>query len=511
VNYLSRRNIVAERRKKLRLGLFVGATLVTLAALVILFGSAPSLFSNKARYSITYPEAPGIAAGTPIRKSGVRIGEVTKLELDPSSGQVHVQIAIDPKYSIRTNEEAIITRGLLSGDTAIDFLPKLDPATSAPMPRGEVILPGSEIVGVPPITPRSLLTPASGILVSAQQSLDRMVSSFERLEKIAPQLERTLQEFELLASDVRKFIPELKKTNDKLQRFIGGDVRPLPLGAVAALQEQPEGENNLSSLIRDVRSMLAIIRPTIEDVRGAVRRMEPEVTGAAKSAKTALDSAAVTFDSINDLLSPENRKEINELIKNLNGIGANILKLSAGFQNVLDETERTLKNFDKRTELTADILADIRAITKPISGRSEMMVRDIAESAGQLNKVLTEVREVVRVFGRENGTVQKLLTEPGVYNNLDAAAMSLSKVLARADKIAKDLEVFADKVARRPELIGVGGALRPSAGLKESPFAPVPRDLPSYRPDWPPAIPARPTSTHDTYWRPGGPIQGQVP
>ena len=204
-------------------------------------------------------------------------------------------------------------------------------------------------------------------------------------------------------------------------------------------------------------------------------------------------------------------------IKNLNGVGGNILKLSAGFQNLLDEAERTIKNFDKRTTLTADILEDVRAITKPIAARSEIMVRDISESAGQLNKVLVEVRQVVSAFARENGTIQKLLTEPGVYNNLDAASAALSKVLIRADKIGKDLEVFADKVARRPELIGVGGALRPNSGLKESPFAPVPRDLPSYRPEWPPAIPARngpgwlepPAPRHDTHWRPGEPILGQ--
>jgi ABC-type transporter Mla subunit MlaD len=497
---------MAEQRSRMRLGLFMGATLVALSALVVLFGSAPSLFSTKARYTVTYPEAPGIAVGTPIRKSGVRIGEVSAVDLDPSSGQVRVQIAIDPKYPLRTNEEATITRGLLSGDTAIDFLPRLDPQTNAPMPTGEIYAPGSEITGVPPITPRSLLTPASSILASAQQSLDRMVASFERLEAVAPQLEKTLREFELLAGDVRKFLPELRKTNDKLQQFLGADVKPLPDGFVA-LQEPPDGENNLRTLIRDIRALLAIVRPTVEDIRGAVRRMEPEVTGAAKSARNALDRASQTFESVNELLSPENRKEINELIRNLNAVGANILKLSAGFQSLLDEAERTVRNFDRRTALTADILADIRSISKPLAERSAVMVRDIGDSASQLNKVLGEVREVIRVFGRENGTIQKLLTEPGVYNNLDAAAAELAKVLARADKIGRDLEVFADKVARRPELIGVGGALRPSTGFKDSPFAPtMPRDVPAYRPDWPPAIPA---PRHDTQWRPGEPIPGR--
>jgi phospholipid/cholesterol/gamma-HCH transport system substrate-binding protein len=31
------------------------------------------------------------------------------------------------------------------------------------------------------------------------------------------------------------------------------------------------------------------------------------------------------------------------------------------------------------------------------------------------------------------------------------------------------VEIFADKLARHPELIGIGGAIRPSSGLKESP------------------------------------------
>ena len=73
------------------------------------------------------------------------------------------------------------------------------------------------------------------------------------------------------------------------------------------------------------------------------------------------------------------------------------------------------------------------------------------------------------------------------------------------------MEVFADKIARRPELIGIGGALRPSAGLKELP------GVPSYRTDWPPASSARPFTGPD--WLPPPqpqdgpppPVQGYKP
>ena len=153
---------MAERGLRLKLGAFFAGTLLILAGLVVFFGRAPDLFSNKASYIVLFPEAPGIGPGTPIRKSGVRIGEVSSLELDPQTGQVRVQIRVDRKFLPRTSEgSSATTKGLLSGDAAIDFLPRLPEEGTPPHP-GEIYSPGSEIVGVPPITPRSLLTPASG-------------------------------------------------------------------------------------------------------------------------------------------------------------------------------------------------------------------------------------------------------------------------------------------------------------------------------------------------------------
>ena len=497
---------MAEQRLRFRLGVFVALTLITLAGLVILFGSAPTFFANKLKYTVLYPEAPGIGTGTPIRKSGVRIGEVTKLDLDPRTGQVRVLIAVDPKYPPRTGEEATISRGLLNGDTAIDFLPKIGP-DSQPLPSGEDYAPGSEIPGVPPITPRSLLTPATGVIASAQMSLERMVSSFERLEKISPQLEKTLQEFEGLARDIRQFVPELKKTNNAVQKLIGVAPANLPPGAVMA--QADADPDNLRALIREARMLLNSIRPAVEDLRGVVKRTEPEVTAAVKSARTTFDRATVTLNSVNEVLSPENRKQVDELLKTLNAVGTNILKISAGFQTMLTEAEQAIKNFDRRTALVSDVLADIRGILRPLGERSDVLVKDVTESASLLNKTLAEIRELVRAFARENGTVQKLLTESNLYHNLDAAAASLSRVMARAEKITEDLSTFADKVARRPQLIGLGGVVHPSSGLKESPFAPtpVPRGLPPYRPDWPPSIPARPTPVLPERTVEGAPLQ----
>ena len=79
---------MADRGMRLKLGAFIGGTLAVLAGLVVFFGRAPELFSNKARYDILFPEAPGVAPGTPIRKSGVPIGQVDAIDLDAETGQL---------------------------------------------------------------------------------------------------------------------------------------------------------------------------------------------------------------------------------------------------------------------------------------------------------------------------------------------------------------------------------------------------------------------------------------
>lgn len=502
--------VMAERGLRLKLGLFLAGTLLVLAGLIVFFGRAPELFSNKASYTVIFPEAPGIGAGTPIRKSGVRIGEVKELELDPVTSQVRIQIRVDRKFLPRKNEEATITKGLLSGDAAIDFLPRL-PEEGGPIQSADIYPPGAEIIGVPPITPRSLLTPASSVLANAQQSLDRMVKAFEKLEKLerlGPKVESALDEFTALARDARAFIPELKKTNDKFQNLLGSDAPNMPADLIAA-QAQPD-QINLKNLIRDLQELVRAVRPTVDDLRTTIRRLEPEVT-------TAIKSARQTFEGINEILSPENRKQIAELLKNINGVAIYVVKISTAFSSLLDVAEKTLKNLDTQVTGVGALVNDVRSITRPLAAKSESITTSVIESAEQLSKTLVEVRGLLQLFGHGNGTIQKLLSDPAVYQNLDDAAGSLARILGRAEKISRDLEVFSDKIARRPELIGIGGAIRPSSGLKDAPGA----SFPTYRPDWPPAIRARetsaeswllpPTTPAGSSQEPQPPVQGYPP
>ncbi|HEY8504608.1 MAG TPA: MlaD family protein, partial [Gemmataceae bacterium] len=94
---------MSERRLRLRLGLFVLAALAGLVFLLFLFGRAPRLFVPSSQYTVIFPEAPGVKPGTPVRRSGVRVGEVTDLDLDPQTGLVRLTLSLDTRHAPRAN------------------------------------------------------------------------------------------------------------------------------------------------------------------------------------------------------------------------------------------------------------------------------------------------------------------------------------------------------------------------------------------------------------------------
>ena len=69
-------------------------------------------------------------------------------------------------------EQAYITRGLLSGDTTLDFIPMTD-AKGTPMPIGDQYAAGAEIEGVPPPNTQRLLFQAQQAVPNANEALTR--------------------------------------------------------------------------------------------------------------------------------------------------------------------------------------------------------------------------------------------------------------------------------------------------------------------------------------------------
>jgi phospholipid/cholesterol/gamma-HCH transport system substrate-binding protein len=99
-------------------------------------------------------------------------------------------------------------------------------------------------------------------------------------------------------------------------------------------------------------------------------------------------------------------------------------------------------------------------VTEPVGKRGEQIVANV-------DQLLTDLNHLVRMINQKDGTMQQFIANPSLYNNLDRASQQLAILMKHLEPIVKDLREFGDKVARNPELLGVGGAVRPSKGLKD--------------------------------------------
>ncbi|MGH7172683.1 MAG: MlaD family protein [Gemmataceae bacterium] len=440
---------MSDRGMRLGIGLFVLVALLLLGALVVMFGSLPNYFKRSNIYTIRFVDAPGVGPGTPVRRSGVRIGEVQDILLDDERGIVRVQVAIDPRYTLRRNEQPTLNIGLLGSDVSIDFVPL--PAEEGEQVDRSVLEPGSEIVGLRPASVNSLLTRASQVAPTAQDTLNEIRRSLQRLDRLAPVADETMREYRDLAKDIRRNIPALERTNQEYQ-----------------------------DLAKDVRKALPGAQRNLDDIGAAARnwsklgeRLNVWAQGNLENVTKAIDNLNTVLTRISNVVNEENQRNLAAILKNASTASQRFNNITRNLDAILEDS-RPLPKHVSGTLTRMDVaMDDLRKTFAPYTARSESTARNLDESMAKLNRTLSDFSGLARVLDQD-GTVQRLLKDPSLYNNINDAACQLLRSVPRLDRILKDFETFADKLARHPELLGVRGAVRPSDGLKNppQPYAP---------------------------------------
>lgn len=518
-----------EQTARFRLGIFVLASLILLAVLIILFGGSPTLFQPTEQYYLIIDDAAGINPGTPVRRSGVKIGEVENLSLDEQTGKVKVTIRIKQKYSIFEDDVPTIVQGLLGSDAYIDFktpepartpeapalpeavppagpqqmpdgLPDLEEPQQAPPEPKEgpqaqrtPIPPGSTIQGVQRVDTRAVVQEAGKLVPPAERAMVDISRTLNRYEKMAPVIEDTLKAFSLLARTAEKTLPSIDKAGKEVQQLANDTRKTIPAlrrtndeiyelakSLRAAVPDLRRTNDEYFNLAKETRAMMPQLRQTNDSIQIAARnwgKLGEQLnvfwqTNERNMSQTMTDLQS-TVSGLAVLVGPENQKNIAAALANLKGgseyfesIGRNTDALVKGALTVLPKINSTFTKADR-------VFDDLQRTTKPFGDRSERITTNMEEAAANFNATSKDMRELMRVLARGDGTIQRLLGDPSLYNNLDAAACGLAKMLPRLNHILHDVEIFADKIARHPEALGVRGAIAPSSGLKDLPPGPT--------------------------------------
>jgi phospholipid/cholesterol/gamma-HCH transport system substrate-binding protein len=186
---------------------------------------------------VHYREAPGVAEGTPVRKSGIRIGEVSSINFDERANQpdgVLVTLSLDRKYRLRSGSVPRLSRSLI-GDVTIDMLPG----------NGPDLIPASDLAGQAPVIEGTVAPDPSKALEAATLAFEKAGDTLNAIEKAATGLSELGQS----SSKLNEFLTtwnttgkDLSGTAQRLDRLVSaneGDFKP----ALANLREVAEKLN----------------------------------------------------------------------------------------------------------------------------------------------------------------------------------------------------------------------------------------------------------------------------
>ena len=363
-----------ERVMQFRIGMFVIVAGLVLTMLIVWFGESPSLFRDHAFVKVRYDEAPGVAEGISVRKSGIRIGEVLSIDFDERPNKpdgVIVVLSLERKYKIRKGSVAKITRALI-GDVAIDMLP----GTSTEfIDLGETVASAPEIAG--DVTP------------DPSKALAAATAAFEKVGG-------TLTAIEEAANGFAKVAKKAEKLDDFLDT-IGETGRNISAAAKGINRVIAENEADL--------------RPAIANIRSA-------------------------SDKLNAAFDPQTAANIRAVAERLNAVSA---KLDAG-------------------------LTDLRPVFADLGGPSNKVIptTNLGQALLRINRIAADFALLTSGLsdgkGRlnPNGSLQKLVLNAELYDNLSRMSGSASAVFELAKPAVKSIGEFARKIAADPAVLGRG-------------------------------------------------------
>jgi phospholipid/cholesterol/gamma-HCH transport system substrate-binding protein len=130
-----------EGARRLRVGLFLLASVGVLLAVVFLLGRSQTLFVQRVRLHARFENTSGLVVGSPVRLAGVDVGIVESIRFDADLQRklVGVVLGVDRRYLERIREDSVArlsSKGLL-GDVLINIA--VGSAEAAPLADGATL------------------------------------------------------------------------------------------------------------------------------------------------------------------------------------------------------------------------------------------------------------------------------------------------------------------------------------------------------------------------------------
>lgn len=295
-----------ERVMQFRIGLFVIFAGLVLTMLIVWFGESPSLLRSHVYIIAHYDEAPSVAEGIPIRKSGIRVGEVSSIAFDERPGQsdgVLVTLSLDSRYQFKEGTVPRITRSLI-GDVSIDLLPGEGPGRMKTSDRPE---------GAPIVEGTITADPAKA-LAAATEAFTKAGETLETINEAAAGITKFTQN----SDKVGEILATWKATGDRVADAAEGIDRFIKTN-------ESEIKPAVSSLREVAQKLNATLDPATQDaLRSGIRQFQT----ASNQLNRSLEEALPLFRDLGGPPSANPKTDFGQAVRRINIIASDLALLS---------------------------------------------------------------------------------------------------------------------------------------------------------------------------------------
>lgn len=300
-----------ERVMQFRIGMFVIVAGLVLTMLIVWFGESPSLFRDHAFVIVRYDEAPGVAEGIPVRKSGIRVGEVASIAFDERPGQpdgVLVTLSLDRKFHIKSGSVPRITRALI-GDVSIDLQPGAGPdlLKTSDSPKTAPVIEGT--VAPDPSKAMAAATLAFEKVGDTLKSIDAAASGIAEVTKSADKLNAFLATWDTTGQRVTA-------AADGIDRFIRAN------------------EKDVQPAVANLREVMAKLNATLDPpTQDAMKSGMKQFAAATTRLNASLERAGPLFQDLGAPVNSEPRTDFGQAVRRMNLITTDFSLLTQTLRN----------------------------------------------------------------------------------------------------------------------------------------------------------------------------------
>ena len=333
-----------------RVGVMVLATLLITGILALLFGELPSLVHGTYTLYVKFDEAPRVTRDTPVRKSGIRIGWVSDVQLgDDRTVTVTLQIE---KGRVVYHDEVCEINASLMGDTSLDFVRRpgknlpATPVAANETLRGEVTLDA-----IASIT--RLQEGLASAITSVSKTSDQASATMERITGLLDRNEKTIDS---VIGQADTALCSIQKLAEHADEMIGDPETRQQLRAATA--ELPQVIKDTHDTINRLGTSIELVERNLQNVQGFTESLgSPEIVAR-------LDRGTQNLDLLMTRMAA-----FSENLNNPNGSLGRLMN----DPELYDNLSRTTKNIDDLSRQLKPIVNDVRVFTDKIARHPELV------------------------------------------------------------------------------------------------------------------------------------------